>query len=431
MSQRASTRRDFLSSTGAAATVCLLGSQARGANERISIAFIGVGNRGKQLLPVALKQPELQVVAVCDVKADARQKAAAIAAAEGHQARQVNDFRDVLADRSIDVVCIATPDHWHAYMTVEACKAGKDVYVEKPLCAGVNEGLAMVEAARKHDRVVEAGTWQRSATHFHEAVEWIRSGKIGQIFHAEAFLLSMKPAEGDGNPPDSAPPADIDWDMWVGPAPMRPYNPARASYGSYRKYWDYGGGIMTDWGVHWMDIVQMALGEAMPTGTVAMGGKYWLQDSRDVPDTLQATFAYPNNVLASFETRSGNDRSLGGEVQGITFYGSDGTLFVNRSGYRVIPRTHSRTPAVDVKAEPISAMVARQWGDFVRCLKSRQRTASDVETCFRSTATCILANAALRSELRVHWDSERFTTLEEPAHKFLVRQYRAPWKLEV
>ena len=144
MSQYTSTRRVFLRSTGAAATVCLLGSSARGANERINIAFIGVGNRGKQLLPFALKQPEMQVVAVCDVKDEARQKAAALATAEGHQPRQVKDFRDVLADRSIDVVCIATPDHWHAYMTVEACKAGKDVYVEKPLCAGVNEGLAMV-----------------------------------------------------------------------------------------------------------------------------------------------------------------------------------------------------------------------------------------------------------------------------------------------
>jgi predicted dehydrogenase len=278
---------------------------------------------------------------------------------------------------------------------------------------------------------VEAGTWQRSMGHFLEAVELIKTGKLGKLFQIRAFNYFSKPAAGDGNPPDSDPPPGIDWDLWLGPAPARPYNSARAAYGSYRKYWDYGGGVMTDWGVHWMDIVQMALREAMPESVAAFGGKYWFQDNRDVPDTLQATFQYPGNVLGSFETRAGNDRSLGGETQGIAFYGSEGTLFVNRSGYRVIPRTHSHTPAVDVKAEPISAMEDRQWADFVQCLKTRRKTTSDVEHCFRSTATCILANAALRSESRVHWDSDQFTTMEEPPRQFLVRNYRAPWKLEV
>jgi predicted dehydrogenase len=279
---------------------------------------------------------------------------------KGHKPRVYKDFREVFADRSVDVVCIATPDHWHAYMMVEACKAGKDVYVEKPLCAGVNEGQKMVEAARKYNRIVEAGTLQRSMSHFLEAVELIKTGKLGKLFHIRAFNYFSKPAAGDGNPPDSDPPPGLDWDRWQGPAPARPYNSARAAYGSYRKYWDYGGGVMTDWGVHWMDIVQLAQGEAMPIAAAGFGGKYWYTDNRDVPDTLHVTFEYPNNVLAVFETRAGNAQSLGaahrftppGKHEGIFFHASKGTMFLDRSGYKIIPEPKSDLKEEEVQAAP-------------------------------------------------------------------------------
>jgi len=424
-------RRAFLKTSGVAVAACLATGRVWGANDRIRAAFIGVGNRGKQLLPHAMAQPEIEIAAICDVKDAAREGAAGLAEEKGHKPRMVKDFREVLADPSVDLVCVATPDHWHAYITVEACKAGKDVYVEKPLCAGINEGLKMVEAARKYNRIVETGTWQRSMSHFLEAVAFIKSGKLGKLFHVRTFNYMFKPAAGEGNPPDSDPPPGIDWDMWLGPAPKRPYNPARAAYGSYRNYWDYGGGVMTDWGVHWIDIVQMSLGEAMPLAASSFGGKYWMQDNRDVPDTLLATFEYPGNVLVSFETRAGNDRSLGGQLQGITYYGSQGTMFLNRDGYRVIPEPKSDLQPVEVKAPLISETVRRQWTDFLECVRTRRRSASDVENCFRSTSSCILANAALRSGLRVTWDSKHFTTREEPPRAFLTRQYRAPWKLVV
>ena len=424
-------RRAFLKSAGSGAAGLFLSSRAKGANSRIRAAFIGTGVRGKRLMEHAMSVPELQVAAVCDVKQDAREKAAALAEKEGHKPKVVADFRDILADRSIDVVTVATPDHWHAYMTVEACKAGKDVYVEKPVCVGVNEGIKMVEAARKHGRVVETGTWQRAADHFQQAARLVREGALGKLFLARTFNYFSRPPEGDGNPPDSAPPPGIDWDLWLGPAPQRPYNRARAEYGSYRKYWDYGGGVMTDWGVHWIDIVQMALNETMPVGTAGFGGKFWYRDGRDVPDTLQVTFEYPGGVLAVFETRAGNQQSLFGKDQGIVFYASKGTMVLDRQGYRIIPEPKSGVEPAEVKAPSITDIVNSQWREFLAAVRTRRRTCADIENCFKSTSACILGNAALRSGLRVHWDSAGFTAREAEARRFLMREYRAPWKLSV
>jgi predicted dehydrogenase len=417
-------RRAFLRSAAV-----ILPERVRGANDRVNVAFVGVGVRGKRLMEHTMTVPALHIAAVCDVKQDAREKAVALAAKGGHQPRALAHFREVLEDKSIDIVTIATPDHWHAYLTIEACKAGKDVYVEKPLCAGIGEGLKMVEAARKYHRIVETGTWQRSADHFQEAARMIREGRLGKLFLARAFNYFWLPAEGDRNPPDSAPPPGIDWDLWLGPAPKRPYNPARAEYGSYRKYWDYGGGVMTDWGVHWIDIVQMAMNEALPISAAAFGGKVWYTDSRDVPDTLQATFEYPDGILAVFETRAGNRQSLFGKDQGIVFHASKATMVIDRQGYQIIPEPNSDVPPATVKAPPIFDIVNRQWRDFLDCVRTRRRTASDVETCFRSTSTCLLANAALRAGLRVHWDGGSFRARESGARGFLEREHRAPWTL--
>lgn len=424
-------RRAFLKSTGTGVAALVLSGNVKGANDRINAAFIGVGVRGKRLMEHAMSVPTLRVAAVCDVKQDAREKAVALAEKEGHKPKAFADFREVLADKSIDILTIATPDHWHAYLTIEACKGGKDVYVEKPLCAGINEGLKMVEAARKYNRVVETGTWQRASDHFQQAAKSVREGRLGKLFLARTFNYFWRPPEGDGNPPDSAPPPGIDWELWVGPAPKRPYNRARAEYGSYRKYWDYGGGVMTDWGVHWIDIVQMALNESMPTSAAAFGGKLWYRDSRDVPDTLQVTFEYPGDVLAVFETRAGNQQSLFGKDQGIVFYASKGTMVLDRQGYQVIPEPKSDLPPAEVKAPTITDIVNKQWREFLQRVRTRQRTSSDIETCFRSTSACILGNAALRSGLRVHWDAANSTTREPEARRYLTREHRPPWKLSV
>src|SRR5579862_5044239 len=238
-------RRDFLKTAGAAFTTSIFTGNVKGANDRITGGFIGVGVMGSENLKVALKHG-VEVKAVCDVYQPNLEKAGAMVTRAEQKAKEIRDFREVLADKSIDFVCIATPDHWHPYMTVEACKAGKDVYVEKPVCVVIDEGRKMVEAARKYDRVVQVGTQQRSGVHFQKAAEIVRSGKLGKVAFARTWIYSNQPQQGIGNPPDSKPPAGLDWELWVGPAPERPFNPNRFgvypnAYSYFRYFWDYAG----------------------------------------------------------------------------------------------------------------------------------------------------------------------------------------------
>jgi predicted dehydrogenase len=425
-------RRGFLRTTGAAFTTSIFTGRVRGANDRVAAAFIGMGRMGRSNLNFAMKQPNLEAVAVCDVYQPHLEMAAAAAAKGGQKPKLVKDFREILADPAVDLVNISTPDHWHAYMTVEACKAGKDVYVEKPLCVTVEEGRKMVQAARKYKRVVQAGTMQRSAVHFQQACELVRSGELGKVTFVRTWNYGNSPVEGIGNPPDSDPPAGLDWDLWLGPAPKRPFNPNRFGvdpkhFSFFRWFWDYAGGMMTDWGVHWLDIVQMAFNEEMPSAITALGGKFRLTDNRETPDTLQVSYEYPGFV-ATYENRTGNAQSMFGRGGGILFCGDKATLFVDRSMYRLVPERRGADP-VEVKST--SSGNANHWANFLDCVRTRQKPISDVETCYRSTATCLLGNVALRSKLRVDWDSKAETTAQKEARKLLSRDYRSPWKLVV
>src|SRR6478609_3975968 len=211
-------RRDLLTGAGAAFTTSLFTGKVKGANDRVAVGYIGLGAMGSGNLGYGMKVPEVQVAALCDVYQPHLERAQAAARKNSFEPKTFTDFRQLLADKSIDAVCIATPDHWHAYMTVEACKQGKDVYVEKPVSVAVDEGMKMVEAARKYNRVVQAGTMQRSSAHFQKAVEIVRSGQLGKITFCRAWTHMNLPEEGIGNPPDSDAPRGLDWDMWLGPA---------------------------------------------------------------------------------------------------------------------------------------------------------------------------------------------------------------------
>ncbi len=422
-------RREFLLAAAAAPAA---GRQVTGANDRLSVAFIGVGVMGSENLKAAMNQPGVNVAAVCDVYQPHLERAAAVARRGGHQPKEVRDFREILASSSIDAVCISTPDHWHPYITVEACKAGKDVYVEKPACVAVDEGAVMVEAARKHERVVQAGTWQRSGAHFQKACEMVRSGELGKISFVRAWIYSNQPASGIGAPPEVAPPPGLDWDLWLGPAPQRPFNPNRFgvypdAYSYFRFFWDYAGGQLTDSGIHMLDIVQMALGEAMPRGVTALGGKYWFQDDSETPDTMQAAFEYPG-LLGSWEHRSNNTELAPGRLMGITFHGPRGTLYVDRAVVRVTPEKGSGLQPFEMKrvADPHPL----HWANFLDCVRTRKRPNSDIETCVRSSITSILGNLSLRTRRRLDWDDQRKTVEQEEARPLLHREYRAPWKLQ-
>jgi len=424
------TRRDLIRSAGAAFTTSIFTGSVKGANDRVTIAHIGMGVMGMGNLRYAMNQPNLVVKAVCDVYGPNLERAVA---ATKNQAKGVKDFRAIIADKSIDAVCISTPDHWHAYMTVEACKAGKDVYVEKPVCKTVEEGVKMVQAARKYGRVVQAGTMQRSGPHFQKACEIVRSGKLGKITFVRTWNYSNLDPAGIGNPPDETPPAGLDWALWQGPAPLRPFNRNRcgrpvAPLALFHWFWDYGGGMVTNWGVHWIDIVQMAFDETMPKSISAHGSKFFLQDNRETPDTTQVTYEYPG-FLATYEHRNGTAESLFGRKQGILFCGTKGTMFLDRPGYEVFPEKDSGLP--EMKERAAGSMNANHWANFLECVRTREKPASDIEKCQRATTTCLLGNVALRSGLRIDWDPRNWTIRQPEARQFLSRQERAPWRIVV
>jgi predicted dehydrogenase len=423
-------RRQFLQSAGAALAATVSPARVLGANDRLVGGFIGMGRMGMSNLGFAQKMDNVAVKAVCDVYEPHLRQAVE---ATGGKAKGVRDFREILADKEIDFVCISTPDHWHAYMTVEACKAGKDVYVEKPISVTVEEGVQMVAAARKYQRVVQAGTMQRSGIHFQQAVEMVARGDLGKVTMVHTWNYGNQKPEGIGNPPDSDPPPGLDWDMWLGPAPWRPFNKNRfgvdpKAFSHFRWFWDYAGGMMTDWGVHWLDIVQMAFGEAMPKAVTALGGKLIVTDNRETPDTIHVTYEYPG-FLATYENRSGNAESMFGKSGGILFHGTRATLFVDRSGYKLVPEKGSDLAEVEVPRFNNSNVA--HWENFLECIRTRKRPVSDIETCQRSTTTCLLGNIALRSRLRIDWDAERWTTVQPEARRFLARPARDPWKIVV
>ncbi len=419
---------------GAALTSSIFTGNLKGANDRVAMGFIGVGAMGSGNLGYAMNTPGIVPVAVCDVWQPNLERAQARARKEGHEVKAVKDFREILADSSIDAVCISTPDHWHAYMTVEACKAGKDVYVEKPACIWVEEGAKMVEAARKYNRVVQAGTMQRSGAFFQRAAEIVGSGELGQITFCRTWQASLSKPDGEGNPPDGDPPAGLDWDLWLGPAPKRPFNPNRwgiapKRWSTFRYYWDYAGGAMTDWGVHLLDIVQMAFNEAMPQSVAAFGERFYVKDSLETPDTMLAEFRYPD-FIATYESRTCNPYPLYDQNYGTAFHGTKGTLVVNRAGYWLYPVGKDAQPVVETSKE-LRTLNQPHWANFLECIRTRQKPRSDIETCVRTTWTCLLANISMRYGMRLDWDDRNATVRQSAARRHLRLRYRSPWKLEV
>jgi len=427
-------RREFLKTAGAAAlTTSLFTGSLKGANDKVRVGFIGIGRMGSGNMDYAAKVPGFEIAAVCDVYQPTLERAQAQAKKLGFDGvKAVKDFRQVLADKSIDAVCISTPDHWHAYMAVEGCKAGKDVWVEKPSCVYVEEGVKMVQAARKYNRVVQAGTMQRSGAFFQKARAIVKSGDLGEITFCRTFQSGMD--KGWGNPPDSAPPPGLDWDMWLGPAPKRPFNANRWGvaddrWSTFRYFWDYAGGAMTDWGVHLLDIVQLAFDETMPLSVSAQGGKFYFQDNCETPDTLLATYHYPKFV-ACYESRTANPTPLYNVGYGTVFHGTKATLVINRDGYAVYPNDKTGTP-VQEHTRAMADMNVPHWRNFLECIRSRQKPTSDIETCVRTTTTCLLSNLALRHGMTLDWDEKAFTVKQSEAKAYLKLKYRSPWKLEV
>jgi predicted dehydrogenase len=434
-------RRDFFKRTAVGAAGVSLAMSASGtrsvlgANDRMRVGLIGCGRQGLENLRHFMAAG-VGVAAVCDVYEPNLQKG--LEAAGGH-AKAVNDFRQVLDDKEIDVVIVATPDHWHPLLTVMACQAGKDVFVEKPVCVAVEEGAKMVEAARKYNRVVQVGLWYRSSLHHQKAVQLVQGGLIGKVTYVRTWNYSNIYPEGIGNPADSDPPPGLDWDMWLGPAPKVPFNWNRFGVGdrwsTFRYFYDYANGWPGDWAVHHLDLVQWAMGVDTPSTIVASGRKFHLQDNSDTPDTLQITLEYPDFV-ATYENRLCNLSPIHGN--GIEFHGTDGTLTLDGRGFQVFGESKEvkgkqlpQTP--DMKMEKADDGLANHVANMLDCMKTRQLPQSDIEFGYHSTRACLLGNIALRTQERLEWDvaGQRLAKGSSASQKLLSREYRAPWKLVV
>ncbi len=429
-------RRDLIAGAGAALTTALFTGNMRGANDKTTVAFIGLGAMGSGNLKYAITAGA-QAVTVCDVYKPHLDRAVASAAKLGVTVKPTADFREVLADKSIDAVCISTPDHWHAYMMVEACKAGKDVYVEKPSCVYIDEGKKMVAAARKYNRVVQGGTMQRSGGYFLQAAELVKSGALGDVTFCHAYQCGLTKKAGYGNPADTTPPPDLNWDLWLGPAPERAFNPNRwgveaATFPTFRYFWDYAGGAMTDWGVHLIDPIHQCFGEVMPTAVTALGNKFYVDDNTETPDTMLATFYYPH-FLTTYESRTCNPMPMFAMKDGgaTVIHGTDATLFVNRRGCWLTPTKPSGTAQAWENNKEMQDMNVPHWKNFLACIRTRQKPTSEIETTVRSSTVCLMGNLAMRHKTRLDWDEENWTVKQDDVKAALQENYRSPWKLEV
>ena len=446
-------RRDF---ARAGAATALGYTRILGANDRVRMGYIGVGNRGDQVHDAFLEHGDQETAAICDLRRDYVDLAVKKSRATP---KVYKDYHQVLDDKSIDAVVIATPDHWHAIMFIDACHAGKDVYVEKPLSLTVVEGRKMVETAERTKRVVQVGTNRRSWRSYKEAAEFVQSGALGHVTMARCFHLKNEWPNGLGAAPDGPPPSEEEWDRWLGPAPKVPYNPNRMYY-NFRWFYAYSGGQLTNFGVHYMDVLRWCLGQDAPTAVAAMGGRYaGIKDNREIPDTMEVMWEFPGPSLVTFSQINANAAPCDVPNAEMELRGTKGTLYINYANWHVVPektsgqvigyaggkgygnpvyREGGRLAGTGAKVamEPRAGKGSASYDttshtrNFLDCIKSRGKCNADVLTGHLSTSATLIGNIAHKTRSFLEWDtkSERFTN-NEAANRYLQYRYRAPYKL--
>jgi predicted dehydrogenase len=459
-------RRDFIRKSTLAASALAVGMEATaqpgpermpGPGDKIRMGFIGIGNRGSQLLELFMKNKDVEIAALCDVYEpyllrDRSRVDPRYLADRGGQVPKLDeqfpvrpklyqDFRKLLEDKDIDAVCIATPDHWHAIMMIEAVRAGKDVYVEKPLTQTIREGREMVNAWKKSKQVVAVGLNRRGNEIYRKLAREIPAGKIGQVTVARAARISNMFPDGIGKLKPETPPKDFNWDMWLGPRADRPYRYNIAPY--MFRWWSDFSSQMGNWGVHYMDAMRWMMGETAPVAISAHGGKYILDHDGDIPDTMQVTYEFASKKIISFSIfeASGGDLLPYGEIE---LRGTKGNLYVKENSYKIIPAKKGQfqnwkqmiepeeytMETQDLKDGSSATSTGAVIRDFLDCIKTRNIPLCSLEEGHRSTSFAHLANIALQTQKRLLWDPDKeiFTNSEE-ANSLLHYEYRKPWKL--
>ncbi len=393
------TRREFIQTSAViAAGAALAPGRVLGANERIRLGVIGSGERATGVMGEFLQNPEVEVVALCDVWDEAVAKCRKRITNQSRDLKEYADHRVLLARKDIDAVLIGTPDHWHVPIAMDAVAAGKDVYVEKPLTFTIPEGRDLIKAARVGNRIVQVGMQQRSGEHYREAKEtYFDSGKIGKVtvartwWHGNSYHLRKCPF--------TAKPAGLDWNRWVGSRPWREFDAQQ--FWNWRAYLDFGGGQITDLFTHWIDVVQWFMKEDLPSAAVAAGGVYQYKDGRTAPDTIHVLLEYPTQWTATFEATL----APGGRGAAIEFIGTEGNVMIHRGGYTWTPRQGQR---IDKKAEGQGDILTQAHvKNFLACVKSRQLPNGDVAIGHRSALASHLGNIAYVEKRRLVVDPIR------------------------
>ncbi|MFO7924282.1 MAG: Gfo/Idh/MocA family oxidoreductase [Bacteroidales bacterium] len=464
-----SSRREFIVSAGMATAGMAFGASGLksfgspygagvlGSNEKIRVGFIGVGNRGSQLLHLFMSQPDCEIAALCDVYEPyvTRDRSAVhprhINDMDGQIPRmgekfpntvsRYADYRDLLEDKSIDAVCIATPDHWHCLQTIHAIQSGKDVFVEKPLTITIKEGRMMVDAERNSKQLVAVGLNRRGSVTYQKLSKDIPAGKIGKVTCAFASRINNMYPDGIGRQKPEDAPVNFNWDAWVGPRAYRPYQYNIAPY-MFRWWSDYSS-QMGNWGVHYMDVIRWMMNEQAPVAISAHGGKFAVDDDRDIPDTMHVTYEFASGSIVTFSIyeASSNRFIPYGEVE---LRGTKASLFAGEGGYRIMPTSRGQFQTWDKLADaeefaPGDEMLADGSSrnstlnlvrNFLDCVKSRNTPLCTLEDGHRSTSFAHLGNIALATGQRLRWDpvKEIFPGNEE-ANRLLHYEYRKPYVL--
>ncbi len=435
-------RREFLASSalGVAGAASLLAADLPGkavASERIRVACIGTGGRAFSLVNSFSRNKNCEVIALADLDPGKfGQAVAAVEKNQGSKPQTVSDFRKLIDDKSLDAIVVGTPDHWHAIPTILACLAGKDVYVEKPDGHNIVEGQRMVAAMKKHGRIIQMGTQSRSTERMRSAIEFLRTGALGKCLVARAWESAKQGSIGF--PKDREPPEGVDYDMWLGPAPKRPFNPNRF-HGRWRWFYDYGTGDLGNDGVHRLDIAAWALGVAgeaqgdaplgLPTTVSTGGGKWYFDDMQEWPDTLQVTYEYGGKTpkLLTYEMRIWTPYNFIGESEGAAVYGDKGYIVIGNSSWKAFGPNNA------VLAEGTGGSdEAEHVQNFLDCIKTRQRPNADLETVGHpSSLLCHMGNVASRVGRKLVFDAKAETFVNDAeANALRTRpEYRKPWIL--
>jgi predicted dehydrogenase len=417
-------RRAFLQTGLALGAAAAVPNSAFGANERVTLGMMGVNGRGRALAQAFAGIADAQIKYVCDVDSRVIPKVAdLVASKQGKAPAAIGDFRRILDDKGVDGLVVATPDHWHALATILACQAGKDVYVEKPCSHNVVEGRRMIEAARHYNRVVQVGTQRRSSPFFQEVMASLQSGKIGKVHIAKA--INSQKRNNIGHRPDAPVPPGVDYDLWLGPAPLHAFNPNRFHY-NWHWFWDYGTGDLGNDGVHHVDVARWGLGMTTPGTVTSGGGKLVFDDDQETPDTQIATYQSGDTLLV-YEMRLWSPYGEHGFDNGNVFYGETGYMVLGDDGYKLYDKADK---LVETSRKPRERGENEHQANFVACIKSRSRPNCDIEEGHRSALLCHLGNIANRVGRTIRFDARGESIPgDAEAGRLLARTYRDPWTL--